>query len=259
MGELTGQVVLVTGAGRGIGAASARALAARGAALVLNDLDGPALEAAAARLRDDGTDVRTIVADVASPAEAAEVIAQALQWRGRIDALVNNVGGSGTRARPTPRWLQETTWDDMLAVFHSNVAATFCCTRAAVPAMRERRYGRIVNVASLAGRSRSALGGPAYAAAKAAIIGFTRHTSAELATDNVTINAVAPGLVFTDRVRERVEQRAPDEQQRLIGAIPLGRAAQPEEPAAAIAFLCTPAAGYITGAVLDVNGGIWVG
>src|SRR5581483_9356277 len=79
----------------------------------------------------------------------------------------------------------------------------------------------------------SALGGPAYAAAKAAIIGFTRHTSAELATDNVTINAVAPGLVFTERVRERVEQRAPEEQQRLIGAIPLGRAAQPEEPPAA--------------------------
>jgi 3-oxoacyl-[acyl-carrier protein] reductase len=253
------RVAVITGAARGIGAATAELLAAQGAALALNDLDAAALADSAGRLRASGASVLEMVADVSTDAGAAELVERALGVWGRVDALVNNVGGSGTRARPSPSRLDDTAWEDMLGVFTSNLAATFHCTRAAVPTMRERGYGRIVNVSSLAGRSRSVLGGPAYAAAKAAVIGFTRQASAELGPRGVTINAVAPGLIFTQRVRDRWELRSEEDQRRVLAAIPLGRPARPDEPAAAIAFLCSPAAGYITGAVLDVNGGIWVG
>src|SRR5439155_6641209 len=132
---------------------------------------------------------------------------------GRVDALVNNVGGAGSPARPAARSLQETTWDHMLDTFHRNVAAMFHCSLAAIPSLRERGQGRIVNVASLAGRSRSPTGGPAYAAAKAAVIGFTRHVSAELGPHGITINAVAPGLVFTERVRGNFLLLSPPEQE----------------------------------------------
>ncbi len=259
MGELDGQVAVVTGSGRGIGAATARLLARAGATVVLNDVDAAVLEAAVQALRAEGLDAQGVVADVRTAAGAERLIQTALGLRGRLEVLVNNVGGSGTRDRAVPTSVLRMEWDDMLETFRHNVEGMFRCTRLALPGMCERRYGRIVSVSSLAGRSRSLLGGPAYAAAKAAIIGFTRHTSAELAAFNVTINAVAPGLILSERVRARVEGRAPEVQRELLRTIPLGRGGESEEVAAAIAFLCSPAASYITGAVLDVNGGVWVG
>ena len=251
--------MIVTGAARGIGAATARILAASGASVVLNDMDAAALGATTRAFVEAGLAGTGVVADATDASGAEALMDAALRAHGRLDALVNNVGGAGTPERPATRSLAETTWEHMVDVYQRNVAAMFHCTRAAIPSMREHSYGRIVNVASLAGRSRSPTGGPAYAAAKAAVIGFTRHVSAELGPHGITINAVAPGLVFTERVRGNFLRLSPPEQEAVQRGIPLGRAATPEEPAAVIAFLCSAAAAYITGAVLDVNGGFWVG
>ncbi len=259
MSKLDEQVAVVTGGARGIGEVTARLLAGMGAAIVLNDLDEAALHLAGESLRTSGARVKTVVADVTTQAGAERLIAAALDAFGRLDALVNNAGGGGSVDRPPALTIPDTSWQDMLAMYERNLGPTFQCTRAALPAMRERRYGRIVNIASLAGRSRSITSGPAYAAAKAAIIGFTRHVSAELGADGITINAVAPGLTFTDRVQASFSKKSAARQYEVLSGIPLGRAGTPEEQAAAIVFLCTPAASYITGAVLDVNGGLWVG
>ena len=259
MGEMDGRVAVVTAGARGIGGATVRALALMGARVVLNDLDARAAEETARALRDEGLEVRVLAGDAGGAEGAEALIGGTVGELGRIDALVNCVGGGGPRDRPAPRSFYDTTWELMQDVYALNLAATFFCTRAARPHMRSRGYGRIVNVASLAGRSRSVTGGPAYAAAKAAVIGLTRHLSGELGTDGITINAVAPGVVFSERIREKFQGMPAEEQQQVLAGIPLGRAAEPNEPAAAIAFLCTPASSYMTGAVLDVNGGLWVG
>jgi 3-oxoacyl-[acyl-carrier protein] reductase len=259
MSQMNGQVAIVTGAARGIGAATARALVELGAAVVLNDVDADAASQTLQELRSGGASASTVIVDASTAEGAAELIQTVLAQHGRVDALVNNAGFGGSRQRPVPLSVLDTDWDQMLDSFRRNLGPTFHCTRAVVPSMREHGYGRIVNVSSLAGRARSVLSGPSYATAKAAVIGLTRHLSAELASYGITINVVAPGMTFTDRVRGNYEAKAADQQQDILRGIPMKRAGTPEEQAAAIAFLSSPGSSYITGAVLDVNGGLWVG
>jgi 3-oxoacyl-[acyl-carrier protein] reductase len=181
MSQMTGQVAIVTGAARGIGAATARALVELGAAVVVNDVDLDAAQQTVEELRARGATASVVAVDASTADGAAELAQAALRDHGRIDALVNNAGFGGSRQRPVPLSVLDTDWDQMLDSFRRNLGPTFHCTRAVVPTMKERGYGRIVNVSSLAGRARSVLSGPSYATAKAAVIGLTRHLSAELA------------------------------------------------------------------------------
>lgn len=252
--RFTGQVALITGSARGIGRTVARRLASEGADLALNDLDAAALEGLVAEIRGLGRRVLALPADITNTAQVNAMVQRAADEFGRIDVLINNAGGSRG-----PRSLLEVTDENWHDVITFNLTSVFLCVRAVVPVMRRQGGGRIVNLASLAGRSRSTVGGPPYAAAKAGVIGFTRHVSRELAEYGIAMNAVAPGPIATERIRQRYGEKPAEERERIFREIPLGRLGTPEEVASVIAFLASAEASYIVGAVIDVNGGIWVG
>ncbi|HZU07982.1 MAG TPA: SDR family NAD(P)-dependent oxidoreductase [Chloroflexota bacterium] len=249
------RVALITGAANGIGAAVAARLAAEGRELALFDIDAPQLEATAARLRATAAGrICPYVVDVRDSAQVAAAVAAVHQTFGRVDILVNNVGGS-TPQRPVEE-ITEEEWDAVLTL---NLRGLFLCTRAVVPAMKAQRWGRIVNVSSTAGRTRSLFGGAHYTASKAGVIGFSRQCAAELAPYGITVNVVAPGITRSERVAARWEAKPAAERAFIERLIPAGRLARVDEPAAAICFLCSDDASYITGAVLDVNGGLFIG
>jgi 3-oxoacyl-[acyl-carrier protein] reductase len=245
-------VALVTGAARGIGAETARRLAARGHRLALVDLDKPALE----RIKADlpvAAEAWSAVLDVRDP-EAVREMAEAIPARlGPVEILINNVGGN-TEAVPVEEILPET----FAAVLRLNLDPVYLCTRAFVPAMKARRWGRIVNLASIAGRTRTLFSNAAYAAAKAAVIGFTRQCAAELAPCGIAVNAVAHGPIATERILRAWESKSPERKAAILGAIPAGRMGSIAEAAEAVCFFCGEGAGYAAGSVLDVNGGLFI-
>jgi 3-oxoacyl-[acyl-carrier protein] reductase len=245
-----GKVALITGASKGIGRATALRLAREGGAVVVNGRDAAAVDAVVRQIERDGGRALGVTADVTQADQVAAMVREACGALGGIDILVNNAGG-GSMAR----WLDdldEAAWTQSLRL---NLTGPFLVTKAIVPHMRERRQGRIVMVASIAGRSMSRLSGPEYSAAKGGMLAFMRHMAVELGPYGVTANAVAPGPTLVERVAKKWELRGAAEQEKILRNIPLGRPAQPEEVAAAILFLASEDASYITGACLDVNGG----
>lgn len=247
MQGLKGRVALVTGAGQGLGEASARRLAAEGATVAVVDVDGGLAEGVARDIQAAGHQAFALTVDVTDGA-AVQSMADAVGRRaGHPEILVNNAGGF--QKVKTLLEIDEEEWDAILAL---NLKSVYLCSRAILPGMVARRWGRIINLASAAARSLTNLSATHYAAAKAGILGFTRHLAYEVGQHGITVNAVAPGTTLTARVR-RV--RAPEDQARIASLIPLGRMGRPEDTAAAVAFLASEDAGYITGATLDVNGG----
>ena len=237
-----------------MGASTAIRLAELGAAVAVNDVSKEAAAETAGRIESAGGRAVAVAADVTDPGSVASMVERVATTFGGIDILVNNAGGGGLT-----RTFEETTvevWDQTMAL---NLRSVFLCTKAVFPYMKGRGWGRVVNVASIAGRSRSLTGGPQYSASKAGVIGFTRHVSAELAPFGITVNAVAPSMVATARVRAKYDGMPESARSRVFSGIPVGRWSEPEEVAAANAFLCSEEAGYICGAVLDINGGAWVG
>jgi NAD(P)-dependent dehydrogenase (short-subunit alcohol dehydrogenase family) len=239
------KVVIVTGAAKGIGLRIARAFAGEGARVAALDIDTPGVEAVAKEL--GGQTVGLTVDVTSAPAVRAAVEAIVARW-GRIDVLVNNAGGFA-RIRRT----EDIPDDEWEAIFRLNVTSAFLCTKAVLPVMKRQRAGAIVNLASIVGRGSAVTVTSHYAAAKAAILGFTRHVAREVGPDGITVNAVAPGTVATERFKAL---RAPEEVARLAEQIPLRRVAEPEEIAGCVLFLASDAARYVTGAALDVNGGL---
>jgi 3-oxoacyl-[acyl-carrier protein] reductase len=248
--SVEGRTALVTGAAAGIGRATARLLGERGArALVLLDLDEAGLAEAAAACSAAGTQVVSRVVDCGDFAALAAALPELERSAGPVELLVNAAGNvtSSPFLSLTPE-----EWDSAL---RSHMKSTFATCRLIVPGMVERRYGRIVNVASVAGkRGGGFLGKTAYAGAKAAVNGFTKALAREAAPFGVRVNSINPGLVDTRRLDSL--RADPEIWARCLAAVPLGRVAQPEEIAAAILFLLSDAAGYITGETMNIDGGI---
>ena len=249
------RVAIVTGAARGIGLAVARRLAVRGESVALLDVDEAALETAALALRSEreGLSVMVCCADVTRSADVARAVATVERELGAATILVNSVGGS-TPAKPIDA-LTDEEWTRSLGL---NLNSAFHCTRAVVPGMKARRWGRIVNVASVAGRTRSLFGGCDYTSAKAAVVGLTRQCAYELAPFGITVNVVAPGLTLSERVAERWASMPQEQQAHILSLIPTQRAGHVDEVAATIAFFCSEDASYSSGAIIDVNGGLFI-
>jgi 3-oxoacyl-[acyl-carrier protein] reductase/2-hydroxycyclohexanecarboxyl-CoA dehydrogenase len=252
MRRFQGRGALVTAAARAIGLATARRLAEEGARVAITDRDADALARAVDDLRATGLEVFAATMDSLDPAAANEGLAQAAALVGSIDILVNNAGGS----LHTPQKFLEESDEDWDRVMQINLAAAVRMTRAVLPGMMQRRYGRIVNLGSKAGRFGSLFAGANYAASKGAVQALTRQLAMEYGAHGITVNCVAPGLILTDRTRPfYASRRSEEERERTLAEIPVRRHGEVEDVAAAIAFLASEEAAFITGITLDVNGG----
>ena len=243
--SLKGKVTMLTGSSGGIGREIARLLAEEGSDLVLVDRGTPALEEVRRECAEKGVRTEAIPLDLADPAAAERGISEAFRGIPRVDHLVNNAGT--TRDSLLMRMKRE-DWDDVLAV---NLTAVFLITRAVVPSMLKARYGRIVNISSVVGM----MGNPGqanYCASKAGLIGFTFSLARELASRNITVNAVAPGFIDT----AMTAAMPPAAREVLLSQIPLGRMGTPRDVAEGVRFLLGEGASYITGAVLNISGGL---
>lgn len=243
---LAGKVALITGSSQGIGLATAQRLARNGADIVVNyRSNATGAESAKATIEELGRRCVAIKADVSQEEDVARLFAEANQSLGAITILVNNAGTTRDKL------ILQMTLSDFEYVIDSNLRSAFLCTRAALRGMMKVRWGRIVNVSSVAGLLGST-GQANYAASKAAIIALTLSTAREMASRNITANAIAPGFIPTELTSSLSEQQ----RDFILSSTPLGRFGSTEEVAAAISFLCSPEAGYITGQVLCVDGGM---
>ncbi|MEO8060764.1 MAG: SDR family NAD(P)-dependent oxidoreductase [Burkholderiales bacterium] len=251
--RFTNQVAVVAGASEGIGKATVLRLLSEGAkvvALARNPLKLAALREAAS---GPGAIV-TLAGDATEPETGPRVIATTLEAFGRLDVLVNCVGGSTVIADPN-QLIEHTSdkdWDRMMAF---NLQPMVRFTRAAVPVMKQQRAGSIVNLSSLAGHGKTGMTTVAYAAAKGAVMAFTARLARELAPWGITVNATAPGLTMSERIAAAAARWPQAQLAAAIGRIPLGRASTVDEQAAAICFLASRDAAYVTGVTLDVTGG----
>lgn len=244
---LTDKVAVVTGASRGIGRSIALALAAQGADLVVAARSLPPLQELVVEIEALGRKALAVTADAAITEDAQRLIASAVERFGRVDILINNAGitRDGLLLR-----MKDEDWD---AVLDTNLKGAFLLSRAAAKLMSKQRSGRIINISSVVGM----MGNPGqanYSASKAGLIGLTKSIARELARRGVTVNAIAPGFIETDMTSELSEKV----RQELTAQIPLGRLGQAEDIAQAVVYLASDHAGYITGQVLGVNGGMYM-
>jgi 3-oxoacyl-[acyl-carrier protein] reductase len=246
MSRFTDRVAIVTGAAQGMGLAIAKRLLSENARVVLADLNGAALERAAEELAEWRSVVEPAQVDVTRAADVKDMVDNARGRFGCVDILVNNAGVLRSSALDQ---ISEDEWD---LVVNANLKACFLCAQAVATDMKTRRYGKIVNMASMAGRATSTLGGAHYTAAKAGVLGLTRHLARELAPYRINVNAVSPGIVDTPMVAAALP---PEERQKLAASIPFERLAAPAEVASLVAFLASDEAAYITGASVDIHGG----
>lgn len=243
--KLSNQVAIVTGAGQGMGAATANCLAHEGAVVIVSDIDESKAAGVAEEINSSGGRATPVKTDVTKEDEVASMVERAIDNYGTVSILVNNAGIL------YPTRIDDVTkaeWDQVLDV---NLNGTFLCSKAVLQTMKEKRYGRIVNMSSSAGRSVSTLGGVHYTAAKAGVLGLTRAMAKEVAPFGITVNAVCPGLIDTEMVQTEC---TPERIKGYEESFPISRLGTPEEVAQLVLFLVTDSQ-YITGASIDINGG----
>lgn len=245
--QLAEQVALVTGASRGIGAVIAQRLAQDGARVAVNYQTSEAAASRVARLIGEaGGEAAVMSGDVSQEEDADALVKRVIEQWGRIDILVNNAGI--TRDRLLLRMTPE-DWDRVLEV---NLRGAFLCTKYVMPHLIRRRQGRVVNISSVVGIGGNP-GQANYAASKAGLIGFTKAVAREVASRNITVNALAPGFIDTGGM---VDQMTEEARKAVLGRIPMERFGSADDVAEAVSFLCGPGAGYITGQVITIDGGM---
>ena len=238
--KLLGRVAIVTGAAQGIGREIAETLARAGVNVVVSDINGEKAQSVA-----DNISALGLKTDVTNEEDVGNMVRNTIKRYGTVDILVNNAG----ILRPTR--IDKITKKEWELVLDVNLNGTFLCTKAVLKIMKEKRFGRIINMSSSAGRSVSTLGGAHYTAAKAAVLGFTRAVAKEVASYGITANAICPGLIDTEMVRS---DYSPEKIKAYENSFPISRLGTPEEVADIVLFLVADAS-YITGAAIDINGG----
>jgi NAD(P)-dependent dehydrogenase (short-subunit alcohol dehydrogenase family) len=249
-GVLAGEVALVTGAGRGIGLATAKALAEAGASVVVADRDEEAISAAADRLRSAGHNAIGVTCDVTDKAQVAAMVEQAVRTYSRLDAAFNNAGVNSDGAP-----LLDTSDEEFERIININLRGVWNCMKAELRQMTAQGAGVIVNCSSIGGMVGSR-GRSAYSASKHAVIGLTRSAALDYATLGIRINAVCPGIINTPMAVEVTKNYDPEIVKAMVAREPIERFGEPEEIAAAVVFLCSPAASFMVGHAMAVDGGV---
>ncbi len=243
--DLKDKIAIITGAGRGIGRAIAMTLAREGASVIISDIDLKSAEETAKEINEQGQKALAFQVDVSDSKDVKQMVDTVIRKLGRIDILVNN---AAIIRRGTIEDLSEEDWDQVIAV---NLKGAFNCMKAVVGSMKKQRYGKIVNISSVAGKVGDLASAPCYGASKAGMACLGKSLARELASYNINVNVIAPHAIETDMSREWSEEK----RKSVIADIPLGRMGEPEDIAEAVAFLVSDKAKFITGEVLDVNGG----
>lgn len=249
-----GKVVVVTGSSKGIGREIALQFSREGAVVIINGRNHIQVQKVADEINNNGGIGYGITADVTKKSEVENLFKSVIERYGKVDILVNNAGGdSGSK---TVEDLTEEEWD---AVIDRNLKSVFLCSKAIIESFKKQKQGKIINIASQAGRAISILGGPHYAAAKAGVIGFTKHLARELVHYGVTVNSIAPGIIISgEKLENKWNSHTEEEREKILEDIPLKRLGTTGEIAKAVLFLASEDASYILGACLDVNGGRWM-
>lgn len=248
MFDFTNQVVLITGAGspRGMGRVFAKSFASLGAKVVLCDINQEGVDANVKELTDAGYEAVGYAANLCEEENVKQLVHAVVEQYGRIDVLINNAGASQKVT------VADMTLNDIKRIFSINMFGLFLLTREVCEVMKKQNYGRIVHLSSVSGkRGGGVFGGAHYSASKAAVLGFSKNLAREVSQYGITTNCVCPGLINTDIWKSM----SPDQAKPVIDAIPMGRPGEPEEVAAAIVFLASKEASYITGEEIDINGG----
>lgn len=248
--KLENKIAIITGSTEGIGLATALALSKEGAQVIINGREQEKIESALNLISQNSKNPPlSVIGDITLTKTRSELINHAKNL-GKLDILVNNAGGGTKNIK-----IHDVDDIDLEKSIKFNLSSAFSLARDAAELMKQQSYGRIINVSSVAGRHKGRLSGPQYSAAKAGMIGFTRHFSWDLGRYGITVNSVAPGFVMTQRAYEKWNKRTENEKNLMLEGVPVKRFATPEEIAYGIVFLASERAAYITGICLDINGG----